>query len=79
MDINLSIRLKAAREYLHLSQEYVAKQMDIHRTFLVAIEAGKRKVTSDELKSFAEILAEKFLEYRNCREPVVYPIDPFRV
>ena len=55
MDLNLSKRLKAAREYLQLSQEYVAKQMDIHRTSLVAIEAGKRKVSSDELKNFAEI------------------------
>lgn len=55
MDLNLPKRLKVARGYLQLSQEYVAKQMDIHRTSLVAIEAGKRKVTSDELKIFAEI------------------------
>lgn len=55
MDKSLAKRLKAAREYLQLSQEYVAKQMNLHRTSLVAIEAGKRKVSSIELKQFAEI------------------------
>jgi len=53
--MDLAKRLKSAREYLQLSQEYVAKQMDLHRTSLVAIEAGNRKVSSDELKRFAEI------------------------
>jgi DNA-binding XRE family transcriptional regulator len=48
-------RLKAARDYLHLSQEYVAKQMGLNRTSLVAIEAGTRKVTSEELRLFSEI------------------------
>lgn len=52
MDLNLSKRLKVARGYLQLSQEYVAKQMDIHRTSLVAIEAGKRKVTSELIQEF---------------------------
>jgi transcriptional regulator with XRE-family HTH domain len=55
MDKSLAKRLKAAREYLQLSQEYVAKQMNLHRTSLVAIEAGNRKVSSDELKQFTEI------------------------
>lgn len=55
VDMNLSKRLKSAREFLQLSQEYVAKCMSISRTSLVAIEAGERKVSSEELKSFAEI------------------------
>lgn len=54
-DIDLAKRLKSAREYLQLSQEYVSKQMNLHRTSLVAVEAGNRKVSSDELKQFSEI------------------------
>ena len=54
-DLDLAKRLKPAREYLQLSQEYVAKQMNLPRTSLVAIEAGNRKVSSEELKQFAEI------------------------
>jgi transcriptional regulator with XRE-family HTH domain len=54
-DSNLAKRLKNAREYLHLSQEYVAKQIGMHRTSLVAIEAGTRKVSSEELRRFSEI------------------------
>ena len=54
-DMGLAKRLKSARENLQLSQEYVAKQMDLHRTSLVAIEAGNRKVSSEELKRFSEI------------------------
>lgn len=54
-DMGLAKRLKSAREYLQLSQEYVAKQMGLHRTSLVAIEAGNRKVSSEELKGFSEI------------------------
>ena len=53
--MSLAKRLKSAREYLQLSQEYVAKRMDISRTSLVAIEAGERKVSSEELKAFADI------------------------
>ena len=55
VDIGLAKRLKSAREFLQLSQEYVAKCIGISRTSLVAIEAGERKVSSEELKASAEI------------------------
>ncbi len=48
-------RLKQARKSLKLSQEFVAKQMDLTRTTIVAIEAGTRKVSADELASFSEL------------------------
>lgn len=48
-------RLKNARKSLKLSQEYVAQQLGITRTAIVAIEAGNRKVTTDELTKFAEL------------------------
>ncbi|HKM35006.1 MAG TPA: helix-turn-helix transcriptional regulator, partial [Lachnospiraceae bacterium] len=48
-------RLKQVRKKLKLSQEFVAKQLDMTRTTIVAIEAGTRKVTSDELVKFAKL------------------------
>ena len=39
-------RMKAARKALRLTQEYVARQMGMSRTTIVAIEAGKREVTA---------------------------------
>lgn len=53
--MSLAKRLKSAREFLQLSQVYVAKTINVSRTSLVAIEAGERKVSSEELKAFAEI------------------------
>lgn len=71
IDLDLAKRLKSAREYLQLSQEYVAKQMDLHRTSLVAIEAGNRKVSSDELKQFAKIYGWTVEELLYGREKAV--------
>lgn len=48
-------RLKQIRKSLKLSQEFVAKQLEMTRTTVVAIEAGTRKVTSDELIKFAKL------------------------
>jgi transcriptional regulator with XRE-family HTH domain len=48
-------RLKQIRKKLKLSQEFVAKQLEMTRTTIVAIEAGTRKVTSDELLKFAKL------------------------
>ena len=50
-------RLKQIRKKLKLSQEFVAKQLEMTRTTIVAIEAGTRKVTSDELLKFAKLYA----------------------
>jgi len=51
----LARRLKEAREYLGLSQEYVAQQTQIPRPAISEIEAGRRKVDSIELKQFARL------------------------
>jgi transcriptional regulator with XRE-family HTH domain len=48
-------RMKAARKALRLTQEYVARQMGMSRTTIVAIEAGKREVTATELSKFADL------------------------
>lgn len=48
-------RLKQVRKSLKLSQEFVAKQLDMTRTTIVAIEAGTRKVTTKELTMFSNL------------------------
>jgi transcriptional regulator with XRE-family HTH domain len=51
----LGSRLKEAREYLDLSQDEVAKALDLPRPAISLIEAGQRKVEAIELKKLAEI------------------------
>ncbi len=66
-------RLKEARTELHLSQDYVAKSLGIHRTAIVEIEAGKRKVSADELGKFSELFqipADELLNGRSTEMPV---------
>ena len=51
----LGSRLKEAREYLELSQDEVAKALDLPRTAISMVENGQRKVDAIELKKFAKI------------------------
>jgi transcriptional regulator with XRE-family HTH domain len=51
----LAQRLKEAREYLGLSQEYVSQQTKIPRPAVSEAEAGRRKVESLELKRLAAL------------------------
>ena len=46
-------RLKQVRKGQKLSQEFVPKQLGMTRNTIEAIEAGTRKVTTDELKKFS--------------------------
>jgi transcriptional regulator with XRE-family HTH domain len=51
----LASRLREAREYLGLSQEFVAEHLRVPRATISAMETAKRKVTSIELKQFARL------------------------
>lgn len=51
----LAERLREVREYLGLSQEFVAKQTGIPRVAISAIENGKRRVEALELSSLAAL------------------------
>jgi transcriptional regulator with XRE-family HTH domain len=51
----LAKRLREAREYLGLSQEYVAEQTKIPRPAISEIEGGRRKVDSLELKRLSRL------------------------
>jgi transcriptional regulator with XRE-family HTH domain len=52
---DLALRLKEAREYLGLSQQEVAKAIDIPRSAISLMESGQRKVDSVELKALARL------------------------
>jgi Zn-dependent peptidase ImmA (M78 family)/transcriptional regulator with XRE-family HTH domain len=51
----LGAKLRHARAIHRLTQEVAAAKLDIARTTLVAIEAGKRPVSNQELRQFAEL------------------------
>ncbi len=66
-------RLKTARKNLHLSQEYVSNYVGITRTAIVEIEAGKRKISTDELAKFStlyQISVDELMNGRNIEMPV---------
>jgi transcriptional regulator with XRE-family HTH domain len=48
-------RLKEARKLAGLSQGHVAKMLGLHRPSVSEMEAGKRRVSAEELARLAEI------------------------
>lgn len=52
---NVYERLRVAREQAGLSQGQVAKLMGYHRPTISEIEAGRRKVTTDEITTFSKL------------------------
>ena len=53
--LKLASRLKEARKAAGLTQGNVAKILNLHRPTISEIESGNRRVTSEELKAFADI------------------------
>lgn len=53
----LGARLREVREYLELSQQYVADKTGIPRSAISDIERGQRKVDSLELKKLSKLYA----------------------
>jgi len=53
--IQLGARLRKAREYLNLSQQYVADRTGIPRSAVSDVERGVRKVDSLELKKLSKL------------------------
>lgn len=51
----LCMRIKTARTKLHLSQQYVADHLGIGRTAVADIEAGRRKVSAEELGGLSDL------------------------
>jgi len=55
---DLAVRLKQSRKALRYSQDEVGKIIGLNRTAIVEIEAGKRKVSTEELKRFCELFGK---------------------
>ena len=51
---DVSARLRAAREKAGLSQGQVAKILGLHRPTISEIEAGRRKISAEELSQLAK-------------------------
>lgn len=51
-------RLRAAREYLGLSQDFVARRVGIRRSALSDVERGARKVSANELRELADLYGQ---------------------
>ena len=51
----VGVRLKGARSLAKLTQDRAAQELGFARTTVVAIESGKRSVTAEELRAFAEL------------------------
>ena len=51
----IATRLKLAREMAGLTQGQVASQLGWHRPTVSEIEAGRRRVLAEELKTFSEL------------------------
>jgi transcriptional regulator with XRE-family HTH domain len=72
--LELARKLKDAREYLGLSQDYVSQQTAIPRPAVSEIEAGRRRVESLELKRLATLYGRPLsyflqLDSPNSAEP----------
>lgn len=59
----LGFQLREAREYLRLSQDEVAKALDLPRTAISMMESGQRKVDALELKRLAEIYQRSISQF----------------
>lgn len=66
--MKLHERIKKLRTNLHLSQEYVAKILGVNRNAIVEIEAGKRKVSAEELGKLGELFKVSTDELLNGRQ-----------
>ncbi len=53
--IEIAERLKRARELSGLSQAQVASKLDVQRPAISEIEAGRRKVSAEELVQFSKL------------------------
>jgi transcriptional regulator with XRE-family HTH domain len=70
----LAAKLKESRDYLGLSQEYVAQQTSIPRPAISEIEAGRRRVESIELQRLAALYSRPVSYFLRCEDsPVTEP------
>lgn len=67
-------RLRAAREHAGLSQGQIAKLMGYHRPTISEIEAGRRRVSTQEVSAFARyygVTTDWLLNDSATRDPMI--------
>jgi transcriptional regulator with XRE-family HTH domain len=68
---SMGARLRQAREFLGLSQEAVAESLGVPRASVSAMESGRRKVSSLELKDLARLYKRPMEFFLNDRDDEV--------
>jgi transcriptional regulator with XRE-family HTH domain len=71
----IGARLRAAREYLGLSQDLVAQHLDVPRPAISAMERGSRKVSSVELKKLARLYGQPVASFLGDESDPVLEAD----
>jgi transcriptional regulator with XRE-family HTH domain len=71
----IGARLRAAREYVGLSQELVAQHLNIPRPAVSAMERGSRKVSGLELKKLARLYGRPVDHFLGGEEEEVLEAD----
>jgi transcriptional regulator with XRE-family HTH domain len=69
----LGARLREAREYLGLSQETVAEYLGVPRASISVMEAGKRKVSSLELRDLSRLYKRPISHFLGDKGSVTVP------
>ena len=72
--MNVQERIKYYRTNLNLTQEYVAKYLNMNRATFTQIEIGKRKITTDDLSKLSRLFgvsADTLLNGDDISEPAV--------
>lgn len=73
--IKIGARLKAAREFVGLSQQQVSDIVGRPRSAISLIESGQRKVTATELRMLAELYEKPMADFANQKSIADLPVE----
>ena len=70
MNIKVKIgqRIKELRKILEISQEALAYQAEVDRTYVTDVENGRRNVSVEILERLIKALNVSFSDFFNCKE-----------
>jgi len=70
MDIKLKVgqRIKELRKQLELSQEALANEAEVDRTYMTDVENGRRNISVEVLEKIIAALKVSFTDFFNSKE-----------